>query len=121
MLARLIPGTMIQYKVTVKGEPYSLSPQTETELLRIAQEAVTNALKYAKPTAVSITLTYRPEELMLLVQDNGQGFNPAQPSAGFGLASMRERAMKITAVSTSTCAPQAAQTWFAWSANKRTE
>ncbi len=95
MLDRLIPGTMIQAQVTVKGEPYSLPPQTETELLRIAQEAVTNALKHAKPTAVSLTLTYDPQQLMLLVQDNGQGFNPAQPSAGFGLTSMRERAMKI--------------------------
>jgi signal transduction histidine kinase len=95
MLDRIIPGTMIHAQVTVKGEPYPLPPQTETELLRIAQEAVTNALKHAKPTAVSLSLTYDPEQLMLLVQDNGQGFNPAQPSAGFGLTSMRERAMKI--------------------------
>jgi signal transduction histidine kinase len=95
MLDRIIPGTMIQAQVNVKGEPYLLPPQTETELLRIAQEAVTNALKHAKPTAVSLTLIYEPEQLKLLVQDNGQGFNPAQPSAGFGLTSMRERAMKI--------------------------
>jgi signal transduction histidine kinase len=95
MVDRLIPGTMIQAQVTVKGEPYPLPPPTETELLRIAQEAVTNVLKHAKPTAVSLTLTYDPKQIMLLVQDNGQGFNPAQPSAGFGLTSMRERAMKI--------------------------
>lgn len=95
MLDRLIPGTMIHAQVNIKGDPYPLPPQTETELLRIAQEAVINALKHAKPTAVSLTLTYDPEQLMLLVQDNGQGFNPAQPSAGFGLTSMRERAMKI--------------------------
>ena len=95
MLARLIPGTVISWQVIVKGETYQLPPQTETELLRIAQEAVANALKHAKPTAVILTLSYEPEQLMLLVQDNGQGFNPAQPSAGFGLTSMRERAMKI--------------------------
>lgn len=95
MLDRLIRGAVIHAQVTAKGEPYPLPPQTEMELLRIAQEAVANAIKHAKATAVSLTLTYDPGQLMLLVQDNGQGFDPAQPSAGFGLTSMRERAMKI--------------------------
>jgi signal transduction histidine kinase len=60
-------------------------------LYRIVQEAMTNIAKHSKATQVSLTLTESPTELELIIEDNGQGFDPAQNTTGFGLQSMRER------------------------------
>lgn len=95
-LNKLTPGTLVQSKVNIEGSVRPLPPATENELLRIMQEATTNALKHAKPSKIVVMLDYsNPERLTMRIDDNGRGFDPAQPTAGFGLTSMRERAMKI--------------------------
>lgn len=95
-LQNLTPGTMVTSAVNVKGKPESLPAATEPELLRIMQEAATNGLKHAKPSKASVLLDYSdPGQFSMRILDNGRGFDPAQPTAGFGLTSMRERAMKI--------------------------
>lgn len=97
MVARLTPGTTVTARVDVAGDEYRLRSETEDELLRIGQEAVTNSLRHGKATAIHLTLEYRPQQMVLAIQDNGIGFNPAQPVVGFGITGMRERAMKIGA------------------------
>jgi signal transduction histidine kinase len=64
---------------------------TAPHLYRIAQEAVTNALKHAAPTAITITLVAEDGKTELRVRDNGRGFDPAAVP-GLGLESMRSRA-----------------------------
>lgn len=90
-------GTRIE--VGVNGEQRPLPPQTENHLLRIALEAVTNALKHAQANRIAITLTYAPVRVSLLVRDDGRGFDPGHappPTSGhFGLFGMRERAEKL--------------------------
>src|SRR5882672_1385387 len=75
-----------------------LAPEHEHEILRIAQEAVSNAVRHAKPAAVRIVLTEEPAHWQLAVRDNGCGM-PREPEQhaqqGFGLVSMRERANAI--------------------------
>jgi signal transduction histidine kinase len=63
-------------------------------LLRIAQEAVANALKHGRPRQVNIELRYTAKSVCLNVIDDGCGFsaNQAAPSGHFGLLDMRERA-----------------------------
>lgn len=80
------------------GEPTGIAPEHEHELFRIAQEAVSNALRHGSPRAVSIALTLAVEWLELSISDDGVGMDvPAELAAqtGFGLANMRERAHAI--------------------------
>lgn len=83
----------------VRGTAYPLPVEVENHLLRIGQEALTNAFKYAKANTIQIDLIYEVTQLILRVKDNGQGFNRESPcfSNGFGLLGMRERAARISA------------------------
>ena len=66
-------------------------------LLRFAQEAISNAVRHAKPTVVNVTLRWNPPNLILKVKDNGSGISSAslEKSEGFGLSNMRTRASQI--------------------------
>ncbi len=83
----------------VVGSPYSLPLEVENHFLRIAQEAVTNAFKYAQSTLIQIKLIYHPGEFCLRVQDNGEGFvlQHLTLKNGFGLMGMQERADRLGA------------------------
>lgn len=94
-LAQLTDGAEVQATFTTTGVERPLPPALETELLRIAQEAVANTVKHAQATAVAVTLAFAPQQVTLTVRDNGRGFDPDQATAGFGLTSMRERAQKV--------------------------
>ena len=74
-------------------------PDTENNLLRIGQEAFTNAVKYAQANEIRVELVYESEFCCLRVKDNGQGFeaNNTTFSRGFGLLGMTERAEHIGA------------------------
>ncbi|MEN3614281.1 ATP-binding protein [Plantactinospora sp. ZYX-F-223] len=61
-------------------------------MLRAAQESLTNARKHARADAVTVTLRYCAESVVLEVTDDGCGFTPPSgSSSGYGLASMRAR------------------------------
>jgi signal transduction histidine kinase len=82
--------------------PIPMVPQHVTHHLRmIAQEAVTNALKHAQATQITIHLSSTPTQLNLRVTDNGCGLDPAAETHGkpghFGCIGIRERARKIAA------------------------
>ncbi|MCB0168855.1 MAG: sensor histidine kinase [Anaerolineae bacterium] len=81
-------------------ERITLNPTLETAIFRIAQEALTNARKYAHPDRVRVSLHLNRPNLVLEVQDWGRGFNlkevgKTNGSAHFGLTGMRERAMLL--------------------------
>ncbi len=90
-------GTAVLGQVDVVGEPYTLEHDVETHLLRIGQEALTNALRHGQPTHVRITLTFEPERMRIHVWDDGQGFDLRATSSeqGFGLIGIRERTESI--------------------------
>ena len=79
--------------VPEKGLPNRI----QHELLRIAQEAISNAVRHAKPAVVTVTLRWEPPNLILKVKDNGSGISSAslEKSEGFGLSNMRTRASQI--------------------------
>src|ERR1700730_4834628 len=75
----------------------SLPPRLQHELLRIAQEAIHNAVRHANPTVIAVSLRWDTPNLVLQVKDNGSGISAArlEKSEGLGLGSMRERASVI--------------------------
>ncbi|MBD2516013.1 GAF domain-containing sensor histidine kinase [Nostoc sp. FACHB-973] len=75
------------------GEIYPLSVDIENNLLRIGQEALTNAIKYASASEIKIELVYEPTQFILRVKDNGKGFDTDSLSTvkGFGLMGIKER------------------------------
>jgi signal transduction histidine kinase len=72
-----------------------LSFDVSTAVYRIAQEGLTNILKHAHASEVSLHVIDKEDEIFLLLEDNGKGFSPevrATAPSGFGLRSMQERA-----------------------------
>jgi len=73
-------------------EPVKLSPAAELVIYRMAQEAITNASKYAQASRIWITLSSRGDQVEASVRDDGVGFDTQQtPSSAYGLLGMRYR------------------------------
>ena len=68
-----------------------LPAQVEIAVFRIVQEALTNVLKHAQANRVSVMLEYRNDELLVIVEDNGCGFQPGKERDGLGLLGIHER------------------------------
>jgi PAS domain S-box-containing protein len=75
----------------------TLAQAVQQGVLRIAQEAISNALRHAKPTVINVSLRSSPPNLVLEVRDDGPGIASGRliTREGFGLTSMRERAKKL--------------------------
>jgi two-component system sensor histidine kinase UhpB len=70
-----------------------LAPHAETTFYRVAQEALNNVARHAHATRVDVVLSASNGVVQLVVKDDGVGFDPSQePSTGFGLTGMYERA-----------------------------
>ena len=72
-----------------------LDPDMRRQVFLIFKESVNNILRHADCTQVEIQFAVEKAGLMLSVRDDGKGFDPAQPPAGNGLASMRQRAASL--------------------------
>lgn len=72
-----------------------LPAATEAEMLRIAQEAITNARKHAQATNLWVTCAVDPPFAQIEVSDDGQGIADQRPDGRYGLAIMAERAERI--------------------------
>ncbi len=98
LAAEMATGTAVRVEVTVCGSQPDLPPDIGLHLLRIGQEALTNALKHAQAQQIDIRLTFASHQVQLLVQDDGRGFAPQRlTNSGFGLKSMQQRAEHIGA------------------------
>ena len=77
-----------------------LASEAETTLYRIAQEALTNVAKHARAKRVDVILERQADSVLLIVEDDGVGFDPDAEGAsggGFGLLGMQERAALVGA------------------------
>ncbi|MBG1245110.1 AAA family ATPase [Nostoc sp. NZL] len=99
LTSQLESSTGITIMCEAVGIPYPLPSEVENNLLRIGQEALTNALKYAKATEIRVELIYQSTQCILRIKDDGQGFAIDRSSShnGFGLLGMAERADLIGA------------------------
>ncbi|MCC5660837.1 sensor histidine kinase [Nostoc sp. XA010] len=88
--------TELHYEI--KGTVYPLPAEVESNLLRMGQEALTNAIKHADADEIRIELVYGSAHCSLRVKDNGRGFGVGSISnGGFGLLGMSERVERIGA------------------------
>jgi signal transduction histidine kinase len=88
-----------------------LPPEAETALYRIVQEALTNVVKHASARRVSITLVRKEGFAVVVVEDDGQGFEPATTRTGsLGFVGMRERVELVGGRLTVEAAPGAGTT-----------
>ena len=96
--ALISPGN-VRLDVVVTGTPATLSSATTHHLLRIAQEAVTNAVRHSGASNIAVQLDYQADAVALTITDNGRGFDSAEVLAHgihhFGLRGLRGRALQI--------------------------
>jgi len=98
---QLSSGTDIHIKVEVLGGRRRLPDSIENHLLRITQEAITNAVKHAGAHQIQVQIAFEAELIALMVRDDGCGFNIRNSAVirpgHFGLAGMQERARALGA------------------------
>ncbi|MFO1454891.1 MAG: PAS domain S-box protein [Steroidobacteraceae bacterium] len=87
---------------TVRGDelPPGTPPTTAQELYRIAQEALSNALRHSQCRKLRLQLQVDAERLVLAIEDDGIGLKPQPAETGVGLTSMRSRAARIGGIIT---------------------
>ncbi len=92
-------GTCIRWALETLPDPRPLSPHEALQVLRILQEALSNAVQHAGSSCITIALRATPEGCELCVADDGTGIATAQRtfSGGHGLKSMRSRAERLGA------------------------
>lgn len=83
---------------TVVGKPYKIKSVIGITLLRIIQEACSNAIRHANPSLVQVILKYGDGKIEIQIEDNGKGFDVQnvessfrEDNSGFGLSMMKER------------------------------
>ncbi|GAC41000.1 sensor histidine kinase [Paenibacillus popilliae] len=87
----------IRTSFEIRGHECRLKSAMEAAIYRLVQEAFTNAAKHGHPTNVTCELTYEPEEVRVVVRDNGFGFKldslevKSKEHMHFGLLGMKER------------------------------
>src|SRR5258706_13439955 len=79
----------------VHGEPRPIGTGAEVVLLRVCQEALTNVRRHAGATLARVVLSYCDNEVRLEGADDGAGFDPELPAAGYGRRGMRTRVGEI--------------------------
>lgn len=98
VLKQLCDGTGVETSVEVTGHARRLAPVIENNLLRVGQEAISNALKHSQAKHIAVSLAFLEKQLRLTIRDDGHGFDVSKPESadgGFGLVGMRERAAEV--------------------------
>ncbi len=92
-------GRPVEIAVEELGEPHPLREFIAGNLLLLAQEAMTNAIKHGESGSVAVRIQYQQDYLVLYVQDDGRGFEPENArgllEGHFGLQGMKERANRL--------------------------
>jgi signal transduction histidine kinase len=102
-LARTLDANHLRQSVAttldVEGDEQSLSPGCVHHLVCIGREAVTNAIRHAKPTRINVHLKYDRDALSLSIHDDGRGFHISDRRASrgghFGIRVMEERTREL--------------------------
>jgi signal transduction histidine kinase len=87
------PALRVRFEAAEPLPP--LSAAVEVAAYRIVEEAVTNVVKHAQASSVTVTLRVQDAGLVITIDDDGIGFTPSTETSGLGLHSMRERATEL--------------------------
>ncbi|HXE46574.1 MAG TPA: GAF domain-containing protein [Conexibacter sp.] len=86
-----VEGLEVETDVSLGADGERLSPELETAVYRLVQEALTNVVKHAGANRVTIELVASETRVDVTIADDGAGFDPQAPREGFGITGMRER------------------------------
>ena len=99
----------VRFTSLVSGTDSVRPPKVDNQLLRIGQEAITNAVRHAQARRIHLELTFGPEMVVLRVEDDGRGIDGirsrADDAGHYGLTTMRERAEELGGTFTITSSP----------------
>ncbi len=94
--AELISQLSAPYKVATEvvfdGQFNTLDAATVDDALQLVSESMSNALRHADAESVRVEVRRDRDELLIIVSDEGQGFDPDEPTTGMGLDNIRRRA-----------------------------
>jgi len=108
--------TGIACQLRLPAQEVVVAPDVSTALFRIFQETLTNVARHARSTSLEVILKKQGDRLVLRIRDNGQGFDPADPSLSksLGLLGMRERAAMLGGQVNISSAPGEGTSVTAW-------
>ena len=90
--------TGIPVKLKAPEGTIKIEEQSATSLFRVCQEAFTNITRHAHAKNISVTISIIEENIILTIEDDGKGFDPAtvQNKKSFGILGMRERILALS-------------------------
>ena len=91
LIRKMVTGTNLHAEFTIQGEPQLMPQEWEENLLRVAQEVLTNTLRHARASHFKVHFAFDPQAIRLELHDDGCGFDPAKRYDGFGLLGIKER------------------------------
>jgi PAS domain S-box-containing protein len=91
LIRKTVAGTNLCAEFTIQGEPQPLPQEWEENLLRVAQEVLTNTLRHARASHFEVHFAFDQQAIRLELRDDGSGFDPAKQHDGFGLLGIKER------------------------------
>src|SRR5690606_8981928 len=96
LAATIHEATDDKIRVRIEGNPSNkvLNAFVGMNLFRIIQESVNNAVKHSGSTEIAVTFVEQDNQVEIMVEDHGKGFDMTKESAGNGLQIMRNRAQK---------------------------
>jgi two-component system, NarL family, sensor histidine kinase UhpB len=97
LVASVARDARLDVKPQIQPSLPSMTPEQELVVYRVAQEALTNALRHSDAGSLRFSLGAESDDVVLVVEDDGRGFDPAQVGAGSGIRGMRERALLVRA------------------------
>jgi signal transduction histidine kinase len=106
LIRKMVTGTNLRAEFIVEGEPQLLPHDWEGNLLRVAQEVLTNTLRHAGASHFKVHFAFDPETIRLELRDDGCGFDPAKRCDGFGLLGIKERVESMGGKLTVQSAPE---------------
>jgi PAS domain S-box-containing protein len=95
MLKKMTACALLQATFQSAGQERVLPAPWEEDLLRIAQEALTNTIKHGQARTFRIMLRFGQEDIELQLTDDGRGFDVDAEHDGFGLMGMKERVERM--------------------------
>jgi signal transduction histidine kinase len=81
----------ILVELETNGIVKTISPENNITVFRVIQEALNNAAKYADTSAIKVELNWKQDQLVIIINDFGKGFNAEQEAGSYGLLAMKER------------------------------
>lgn len=99
MVHPLFNEPSIKFEFHLEGQPVALKPEEELNMLKIAQEATLNAIKYAQADLIELFLHYEKKYVRMTIKDNGKGMIHSSREigqyGGFGLTSIAQRVKNL--------------------------